>query len=225
MQNKQGKNFNNQTIQTSQTQSKIPTLIQKELKFYLNAFETDSKMRHYRKQESALKMLFKAYPHNNNLDEIIIKVASLNSLYGTNIFNIFAVAEHISRIKNIDERLKNGDENLVGEIAKSGLKNKNGKEIIFYSFATKFCSFHNDRDFAIYDSFVAKVLAYFQRKDKFSKHKFSAESPNNEGLKNYAIFKEVLLEFKKRYKLECNLKSLDLYLWQFGKTYFEKQSK
>ena len=78
------------------------------------------------------------------------------------------MAEHISHIKHIDEMLQNGDEKLVSEIAKSGLKNKNGKEIIFYSFATKFCSFHNSEKYAIYDSFVANVLTHF--KQDFSKH-------------------------------------------------------
>lgn len=95
-----------------------------------------------------------------------------------------------------------------------------GKDKFFYSFATKFCYFHNSKDYAIYDSFVAKVLAYFQRKDKFNKHTFSAESQNNEGLKNYANFIKILFEFKEFYRLECDLKSLDLYLWQLGKKHF-----
>ena len=95
-----------------------------------------------------------------------------------------------------------------------------GKDKFFYSFATKFCYFHNSKDYAIYDSFVAKVLAYFQRKDKFNKHTFSAESQNNEGLKDYANFIKILFEFKEFYRLECDLKSLDLYLWQLGKKHF-----
>ena len=198
-----------------QNKSQIPTPSQKELESYLNAFKTDSTMRHYLAQESALNTLFNAYPQNINIDEIIIKVATLNSLYSTNIFSVFAVAEHISRIKNIDERLKNGDEKLVNEIAKSGLKNKNGKEIIFYSFATKFCSHHNDKDFAIYDSFVARVLTHF--KQDFSKYSF-----NQNDLRDYAKFMQILKEFREFYKLDCDLKSLDLYLWQLGKKHFQK---
>ncbi|MGX2970978.1 hypothetical protein [Helicobacter sp. T3_23-1059] len=210
----QGRSSTQQTSKTSKTNKiQIPTPIQEELESYLKAFQTDFTMRHYLAQESALKKLFKAYHNNTNLDEIIIKVATLNSLYGTNIFNIFAVAEHISHIKHIDERLKSGDEKLVSEIAKSGLKNKNGKEIIFYSFATKFCSFHNSEKYAIYDSFVAKVLTHFKQDFK--------QTFNQNDLRDYGKFMEILCAFQRHYKLSATLRDLDLYLWQLGKKHFK----
>lgn len=223
----QGDNLTHQASQTSQmkqtnqisqthktSQMEIPMPSQKELESYLKAFKTDSKMERYREQESALNKLFKVYPQNNNLSEVFIKVFALNTFYSTKIFNVFAVAEHIIGVKNVDERLQKGDENLVGEIAKSGLKNKKGKEIIFYSFAIKFCFFHNSEKYAIYDSYVAKVLVYFQRKDKFRKQTFYQND-----LRDYGKFMRILEDFKnyKRYKLKCDLKSLDLYLWQLGK--------
>ena len=195
--------------------AKIPKPTQKELEKWLDNWE---KMENYRNQENALNKLFhKTYPKNNDINEILIKVATLNDFYSTHILNIFKVAEHIEKnIKNLDDRLQKGDEKLVNEIAKVGLKNKNGKKIIFYSFATKFCSHHNDKDFAIYDRYVEKILMHFKKLDNFSENFIKKED-----LKEYSNFKSILFDdFRVYYKLDCNLKELDRYLWQLGRKYF-----
>ena len=116
--------------------------------------------------------------------------------------------------------MQSGDEKLVNEIAKFGLKNKNGKKIIFYSFATKFCSHHNSKDFAIYDSYVEKILMYFKKC-----HNFSNNFTKKDDLKEYSKFKNILFDFRKHYKLNCNLKELDRHLWQLGRKYFSKNNK
>ena len=193
--------------------AKIPKPTQKELEKWLDNWE---KMENYRNQENALNKLFhETYPKNNDINEILIKVATLNDFYSTHILNIFKVAEHIKNIENLDDRLQKGDEKLVKEIAKVGLKNKNGKKIIFYSFATKFCSHHNDKDFAIYDRYVEKILMHFKKLDDFSKN-----FTKKEDLKEYSNFKSILFDFRVYYKLDCNLKELDRYLWQLGRKYF-----
>ena len=195
--------------------AKIPKPTQKELKKWLDNWKKNKNMENYRNQENALNKLFhETYPKNNDINEILIKVATLNDFYSTHILNIFKVAEHIKNIKNLDDRLQKGDEKLVKEIAKVGLKNKNGKKIIFYSFATKFCSHHNDKDFAIYDRYVEKILMHFK------KHNFSKNFTKKEDLKEYSNFKNILLDFRVYYKLDCNLKELDRYLWQLGRKYF-----
>ncbi|TXJ35935.1 hypothetical protein [Brachyspira aalborgi] len=194
--------------------AKIPKPTQKELEKWLDNWE---KMENYRNQENALNKLFhETYPKNNDINEILIKVATLNDFYSTHILNIFKVAEHIKNIENLDDRLQKGDEKLVKEIAKVGLKKKGGKKIIFYSFATKFCSHHNDKDFAIYDRYVEKILMHFKKLDDFSKN-----FTKKEDLKEYSNFKSILFDFRVYYKLEdCNLKKLDRYLWQLGRKYF-----
>lgn len=195
--------------------AKIPKPTQKELKKWLDNWKKNKNMENYRNQENALNKLFhETYPKNNDINEILIKVATLNDFYSTHILNIFKVAEHIKNIKNLDDRLQKGDEKLIKEIAKVGLKNKNGKKIIFYSFATKFCSHHNDKDFAIYDRYVEKILMHFK------KHNFSKNFTKKEYLKEYSNFKNILLDFRVYYKLDCNLKELDRYLWQLGRKYF-----
>ena len=194
--------------------AKIPKPTQKELEKWLDNWE---KMENYRNQENALNKLFhETYPKNNDINEILIKVATLNDFYSTHILNIFKVAEHIKNIENLDDRLQKGDEKLVKEIAKVGLKKKGGKKIIFYSFATKFCSHHNDKDFAIYDRYVEKILMHFKKLDDFSKN-----FTKKEDLKEYSNFKSILFDFRVYYKLEdCNLKKLDRYLWQLGRKHF-----
>lgn len=185
----------------------IPRPSKKEVEKYLDKWES---LENYSLQESALDKLFhKTYKSNIDLDDILIKVCSLNDFYSTNIFSTFSVAKRIKEL-NIDERLKRGDVNLVNDIAKVTII---GKEKNFYSFASKYCSHHNTLDYPIYDSYVDKCLMYFKKKDKFSKFKKA-------DLKNYQTFKNTLIDFKKFYDIdEYNLKDIDKYLWQLGKEY------
>ena len=186
----------------------IPRPCKEEVEKYLKLWDS---LENYVLQESSLdKLFFNTYPENKDINDVLIKASSLNDFYSTNIFSIFPVAKHIFNL-NIDERLKNGDETLVNDIANITI---NGKEKCFYSFATKYCSHHFPTIYPIYDSYVEKVLMYFKRLDKFSSFK-------KEDLKNYKRFKEILIEFKKFYDIdEYNLKDIDRYLWQLGKEYF-----
>ena len=158
-------------------------------------------------------MFHKDYKNNNDLNEILIKCSCLNDFYSTNIFLIYPVAKNIFDLK-IDNRLQQGDPSLVNDIARVVIS---GKEKTFYSFASKYCSHHNNIEFPIYDYFVDKMLVYFQKKDKFSNFK-------KEDLKDYVKFKNVLIDFKKFYDIDdFNLRDIDKYLWIAGKEYFPKK--
>ena len=167
-------------------------------------------------QESSLRKLFATtYPRNVEMDDVLIKVCSLNDFYSTNIFSPFIVARHIVDL-NIDQRLKNRDLTLVNDIAVVRVNNQ--KSINFYSFATKYCSHHCPKDYPIYDSFVEKMLMHFKRVDKFCKFK-------KIDLKHYPTYHAVLMKFRKFYRLECfTLKEIDKYLWQAGKVYFPRKN-
>lgn len=169
---------------------------------------------HYIWQESSLDKLFhKDYKYNTDLNEILIKCSCLNDFYSTNIFLIYPVAKNIYDL-NIDKRLDAGDSSLVNDIAHVNIS---GKEKVFYSFASKYCSHHNNIEFPIYDYFVDKMLIYFQKRDKFSNFK-------KNDLKDYVKFKNILIEFKKFYDIdEYNLRDIDKYLWIAGKEYFPKK--
>ena len=179
-----------------------------EVEKYLKTWKN---LKNYQLQEDALdKLFFELLPSNEEISDILLKVATSNDFYSTNIFSVYPVAEHILSL-TIDERLKQGDVTLVNEIQNVTI---NGVTRKFYSFSTKYCSHHNPNEYPIYDSYVEKVLKYFRKTDKFSKFK-------NADLKDYQKFKNIIIAFIEYYDLEeFNLKEIDQYLWQLGKEYF-----
>ena len=191
--------------------SEIPTPNKQQVLLYLNNWD---KLDNYVLQESSLKKLFtKTYPNNTELDEILIKVCSLNDFYSTNIFSPFTIAKHIKTL-DIDKNLARDELTLVDKISK--VRMTGGKYRNFYSFASKYCSHHKPDTYPIYDSFVDKILVYFRKRDTF--YDFS-----NNDLKNYQKFYEIILAFISFYNLEeFNVKDIDKYLWQLGKDYFPK---
>ena len=167
----------------------------------------------YSNQEKALDKLFMDISkRNDNIEDILIKCSSLNDFYSTNIFDIHTVAQHILSL-HIDERLKDGDLSLVNDIAHVEV---NGKDHFFYSFATKYCSHHQPRRYAIYDSYVEKVLVSMNNRKHFANFK-------REDLKNYETYMTVIEAFQQEFGLvEYDIKQLDKYLWQLGKWYFNQ---
>lgn len=180
-----------------------------EIEKYLKKWDS---LETYTLQENALEKLFnRTYPKNTEIEDVLIKVSSLNDFYSTNIFSPFTVAKHIVQL-NIDKRLEKSDVTLVNDIAK--VKMDNGNVINFYSFATKYCSHHKPYDYPIYDSYVDKILRYFRDEDSF--YKFRTQE-----LKEFPSFKDILINFRRFYGLEdYSLKDIDRYLWQLGKEKF-----
>ena len=59
-------------------------------------------------------------------------------------------------------------------------------------------------------------VLYFKRRDKF--YNF-----NNSDLRNYPVFINIIHKFQESYGLTAyNLKEIDKYLWQLGKSYYKK---
>ena len=169
-----------------------------EVNKYLNEWKN---LEGYTSQEEALNKLFlELLPGNSEIADILLKASCLNDFYSTRIFDIYPVAKHILSVKELDKRLKAGDIKLVCELG--NVKIGDNKRY-FYSFATKYCSHHNPIYFPIYDSYVEKVLVYFNKVDKFS-------SFRTKDLKDYRKFKGILLDFQRYYKLErFYLKEID----------------
>jgi len=187
----------------------VPHPSHEQVNLYLAKWDS---LENYTAQESALNKLFwHTAPTNNSLDDILIKVATLNDFYSTHIKSIFTVARHILQL-GIDEQLKFGDENIVDKIANVTMPN--GKTRNEFSFATKYCSHHRADDYPIYDSYVDKLLCYFRDVDGFA-------SFHRDDLRKFSIFKRTILEFRKFYSLEnFTIKAIDKYLWQLGKECF-----
>ena len=214
----------------------IPQPSKEEVEKYLKEWD---ELENYTAQETALdKLFFKLCPKNEVFSDILLKATTLNKFYSTNVYDVYNMAEHIHKLKDVDARLNDGDLTLVDDIRLVKIKNKDKeKEINYFSFASKYCSHHNPKDFPIYDSYVDKVLRYFQKKDGFYEIEDKASFKN--GLKDYKFFKDVLIRFQEKYELKdvlaqfqkdhgmknYDLKLLDRYLWLLGKEYFPKKFK
>jgi hypothetical protein len=179
---------------------------------YIDQFNNDER---YYPADQAIIKLFAAFPDNKKLEDILIKISVINDLYSTNILGTFIMAKHIRKL-NIDENLRGGDPDIVHKIATGHniRTKKNNREINFYSFATKYCNWHNRDSYAIYDSFVDKVLMAYKRKDNFSAFKKA-------DLKDFKKFKRIIQVFIDFYGLtQHNLKEIDKFLWIYGKEKF-----
>ena len=179
---------------------------------YLNLWRNNIKLQTH---HNAINLLFSKWPLNDNLNSVLLKVSTLNSLYSTNIFDTFEMAKHILD-SNIDEDLSNLDKNVVDRIADITI---NKKDKYFFSFASKYCNYHFPNEYPIYDYFVEKMILYFKDKDNFDDFKKS-------DLKKYSKFVDVINKFKSFYELSnFSMKEIDTYLWLAGKEYFPKKLK
>lgn len=180
------------------------------------------KMGSYRIQEELLQCLKNKYPDHCNKDAVETKVKLLNLFYSTGIQATNVMVSNILSINNIDSRLVEGDYSLVHEIAT--LRLSKGKERYNYSFATKYCAYHQPEKFPIYDSIVAMLLVSFFEKGLFPKYYFSKKKttmPNtytkkefSEKLKEYNFFIEVYDCFMEVYDLkEFTYREIDSYIW------------
>lgn len=189
----------------------IPRPSKAEVETYLTQWE---RLPGYFEQEQALDFLFhETFPNNTDLRQVMLKCSVLNDFYSTNLHmipnGIVLMAEHIVRL-DVDQGLAQGDADIVNAIAQ-------GPGRYDFSFATKFCSHHNDRDYAIYDNYVKRILAHFKAIDHFADFKATK-------LREYSTFKQAIETFRSFYSLdEYSLKQIDQYLWQLGKAYFRKK--
>ena len=188
----------------------VPRPSAEQVSYYLRQWDS---LENYHLQECALNKLFhQLCPENKTIEDVLLKAATLNDFYSTNIYSIYPVARHILEL-DIDSRLAAGRVDLVDDIQTVMV---GGKEMHFYSFASKYCSHHSEKDYPIYDSYVDEVLRYFRARDGFARFQ-------NAELKIYSRFKELLLAFRAFYGLEqFSLKEVDKYIWQLGKEYFPK---
>ena len=128
----------------------IPRPSPEQVKIYLKKWE---QLEAYPEQEKALDKLFQELcPKNEKIEDILLKSATLNDFYSTNIFSVFSVAKHILELK-IDARLSKKDLSLVDELQNVNIQGKNHK---FYSFASKYCSHHNPKNLT--DDFSSSIF-------------------------------------------------------------------
>ena len=183
-------------------------------------FEFDSKNQIL---EEALQELFGKYPDNTQPAQVLLKVTALNTLYSTqiplyheSIPTIFDVVTHVITL-NIDSDLKRGDDGLVYRLAKTDVPPK--KLRFNYSFATKYCSWHNPNAYPIFDRNVYAYLCYLVS------HGCLERFAQNDMWK-YPTFKRTIDGFKERNRLgEFTFKDIDKFLYLQGRMVIGQKKK
>ena len=208
-------------------------------RFY-NKTRTYKKIREQKDIELQEELLTKVFQkntitkENKNLDIILMKVTMLNSFYSTMIKNkdLVAVARYIKYLK-IDEKLVKykykGKPNikLIHELA-YGIRDYVIKKDInnIYSFASKYCAWHEPNLYPIVDSYTKGVLYKINKELNLWK---TIPHNNSDGFKRithdalnhydvyYDLYMGVLSYVKEEYKLTLSLKQLDIFMYEYGK--------
>jgi|GEM_PF-938400 hypothetical protein len=137
----------------------------------VNVESIENEVRHdevYGSEEDLINRIFSKYPNNDNLDMVALKICLIDVTNSTQLskqkrfISLPKLAEIILSIKDIDRRIQRGDPTVVNDIART-----NGK-IELFSFATKFCCYHNHfsygrDDYSICDTFVEKGLPNYAK--------------------------------------------------------------
>jgi hypothetical protein len=176
--------------------------------------------------ETALTELFSQYPHNTEESHVLLKVVALNELYSTQIRlyseripTILDVVRHIVGIK-IDADLGMCLPDLVDTIADTTVEGKDHR--CYYSFATKYCSWHRPESYPIWDSRVDKYLWRLRNQDRGKQG--GLRQFEQKELWSYPHFKKVVDDFRIQYRLnEFSYKQIDKFLWSEGIKLFPEQ--
>lgn len=168
----------------------------------------------YGKEDDLITDCFKRFPKNDDVTIVAMKVGLIDITNSTHVsqhkskISVVEIAECIVGIKDIDERIKNGDPTIVNEIAKS-----NGK-INLFSFATKYCCYHNKNlygkdDYSILDTILKDHLPDYFADITTGQIKKWVDSYDYKSYNNYLTRKldelGINVPFRKR--------KLDHYIW------------
>jgi hypothetical protein len=118
---------------------------------------------------------------------------------------------HIAkRGAELDKMLKDGSSGAVDYVRRAGIRNRRQKDIDFYSFATKYCHWHQPTSFPMFDSYV--VIAV-RRIDRF----VCGQRTIRGDLRGYPMFVQVIDQVMDWTKWAAKAyKTADQGLWILG---------
>lgn len=136
-------------------------------RWHLEVAEDDK----YGKEEQLIKAILNRYPYNDDLLTVAMKIAVIDVTNSTQLskhkskLSLFDIAKIIIDMNaggDFDKKLALGNEALVSELARK-CKGENGSGVNLFSFASKYCCYHNffvykKDDYSIYDNVVATHL-------------------------------------------------------------------
>lgn len=166
-----------------------------------------------------IREALKKYPKNNDKIIIAFKISLIDVTNSTNInkykskLSLNKLVNNIYEIKDFDERVKQGDIKLIKEIAE-----KNG-EINLFSFATKYCCYHNTiiyerDDYSIYDSVLRDHIPEYT--ENITKHKIECWRKE----KDYESYHNCISKILENNKIDIKEKrrKFDRYIWSKYRT-------
>ena len=203
---------------------------------YIEYWDKNKSMKHYRKQEELIEHLFNPENPTPNDDPVLVleKVCVLESFYSTNLVKngldaLVRMAEFICGFKSFDDRLKEGNVELIDEIVRRW-KKQNEENKYCLSFATKYCFHHNRQKFYIYDNKVMKMLRHFKNdfKNPFTDMQLKRVKAGHKDHRDvYKCYHDVYEQFMSHYfesndipdygNQRCRNWCVDKYLWMLGK--------
>lgn len=162
----------------------------------------------YKVIEGALKEVFVQFPQNTNPSHVLVKVVVLNRLYSAGVLAVERVADHIYKNgEEIDRALAAGSPSVVDQIRRVAIGER---DFNFFSFASKYCSWHRPDVYPIYDSRVDRYLWSMQRQFRFSDF-FNQHADLWE---SYSRFFKIMTDFQRCFQLESfTFKQIDMFLW------------
>lgn len=168
----------------------------------------------YGKEGIIIREVLNAYPKHDNLNTIAMKIAVIDVTNSTHLsqyksqLSLYDLAKVILDIPAFDVRLAAGDPELVNIIA------KNVGAINMFSFASKYCTYHNVEvyhgdDYSIFDGIVKESLPNYV--DGLSKHKLDVWRSEY----NYVAFNECIGGLLDEYNIHIPFRrrKFDHFLW------------
>lgn len=187
-------------------------------------------------KEAVLKEIFEKYKTNKNLNEVLIKVTVLNSLYSAGLNNndgkktidVVTMARHIQAKSRLDDWLDSEDEEVLYNayyyIACGSSEIRSDSYNNCYAFASKYCSWQRPEVFPIMDSRAKKNLYQFIKNNDITiSSNQKIDRLGKDDFYDYKMFWQICKEFKEfvnsNYvgEKEYTIKDIDKFLWQYGR--------
>ncbi|HSH81625.1 MAG TPA: hypothetical protein VLA19_24105 [Herpetosiphonaceae bacterium] len=160
--------------------------------------------------DRALTALGERFPESNR-EAVLLKVAAVNQLYGTYVYAVTRMAEHVAAVLKSADTATGGDTladvALIERLAALPKAPAQQSERKHVSFASKFAHFFIDRErFPIYDSYAEQMAAYH----------LGPKGRITDLAHPYWAFVLNLHALRERAGLSCSAAELDRYLWLAG---------
>ena len=170
-------------------------------------------------KRSALNLLLLTFPENAVESHVLLKVLAIDTIMKTRVQSIHVgpLALHLVAQK-VDSLFAKESLNAVELISKChGLHR-------YYSFATKYCSWHKPGVYPIYDRNVVECLWRYNtgiETETTCKHSFTEQFKGRSAFENklkvYTAFVKVMGEFRTHYDLgSLCFRQIDKFLWAEG---------